>query len=283
MERPLTLITHTEVRAWREDLKGRGQRVGFVPTMGALHEGHISLTRQIREHCDQVLVSIFVNPLQFGPAEDFERYPRTFKADLDILQQNNVDAVFVPNIATIYPEGFQTEIHNKKMASMLCGSSRPGHFNGVLTVVLKLFNLTEPQIAAFGKKDYQQVSLITQMVSDLNLNINILACETLREPDGLAMSSRNRYLSPDDRREAVRLSQGLFAAKSAFQQGERKKTKILSIILEKVQSSSISIEYIEIRDQKTLDDFAEKVDAPAVVLIAAKLGKTRLIDNIELI
>jgi pantoate--beta-alanine ligase len=190
--------------------------------------------------------------------------------------------VFVPNIATIYPEGFQTEIHNKKMATMLCGSSRPGHFNGVLTVVLKLFNLTEPQIAAFGKKDYQQVKLITQMVNDLNLNVNILACETLREPDGLAMSSRNRYLSLDERREAVRLSQGLFAAKSAFQQGERQKSKILMIILEKVQSTSISIEYIEIRDQKTLEESAEKIDAPTVVLIAAKLGKTRLIDNIEL-
>lgn len=283
MDQPLTLIANEELRAWRQERKDNGQRIGLVPTMGALHEGHISLVSQIRSQCDQVIVSIFVNPLQFGPSEDFERYPRTFKADLEILKKNGVETVFVPNISTMYQDGFQTYITNRKMASVLCGASRPGHFDGVLTVVLKLFNIVEPHVVAFGKKDYQQLSLISQMVTDLNINISIMGCETLRESDGLAMSSRNRYLNVEDRRAAVRLSQGLMAAKAAFQKGERKKSHLYQIIFSAVNVQGIELDYLEIRKQKTLEDTSDLVAGPAVALIAAKVGQTRLIDNVELI
>lgn len=278
-ENPNTLITAEDLRIWRE--QSRPQRLGFVPTMGALHEGHGSLIEAIREKCDQVIVSIFVNPLQFGPSEDFEKYPRTFKADLELLKKYKVKAVYVPNVVTMYANHFQTFISNNRMSQCLCGLSRPGHFDGVLTVVMKLFNLVKPDIVAFGKKDYQQWRLISRMVKDLDLEIEIVGCETRRELDGLAMSSRNRYLSADEREVASKISKGLFAAKKKYDSGERSTSKLLAQADENIKDTRISVEYLEIRERENLESVSEELRDPAVMLVAARLGQTRLIDNIE--
>jgi pantoate--beta-alanine ligase len=279
-EKPVTLITNEELRAWRNQI--RPKRVGFVPTMGALHEGHGSLIEAIREKCDHVIVSIFVNPLQFGPSEDFEKYPRTFKSDLGLLEKYKVKAVYVPNVATIYSSDFQTIVANNRMSQCLCGLSRPGHFDGVLTVVMKLFNLVKPDIVAFGKKDYQQWRLIARMCKDLDLDLDIMGCETKREKDGLAMSSRNRYLNDGERSRASKLSKALFEAKNKYDNGERSVERLLTAAREIAQDSNISIDYLEIRERENLEAITGDVKDPAVILIAARLGQTRLIDNIEL-
>lgn len=251
--------------------------------MGALHEGHLSLALAARTLADRVVVSVFVNPLQFGPSEDFSRYPRTLKADLDLLVPIGVDAVFVPNAAMMYPEGFQTTLHNSGMADDLDGRVRKGHFDGVLTVVLKLFNLVQPDVALFGKKDYQQWRLIERMVADLNLPVEVRGAETMREPDGLAMSSRNRYLSDTERPIAVRLSMGLKAARDLFKGGERSPAALIQAF-DKVagHTQGLALEYCEVRRQADLAPFDAKVDVPAVMLVAAKVGTTRLIDNMEM-
>jgi pantoate--beta-alanine ligase len=280
---PATLISIAELDQLRAAWDGEGSRVAFVPTMGALHAGHLSLVKLARERADRVLVSIFVNPTQFGPNVDFERYPRTLKADLELLAPLNVDGVFLPNAAAMYPSGFQTYVHNKGMSEGLCGASRPGHFEGVLTVVLKLFNMTRPHVAVFGKKDYQQWRLIERMARDLDLRLEVLGADTLREADGLAMSSRNRYLSPAERQTAAGLSKALRAAKAALDAGERNAEAILGKFRATLaESPGFALEYAELRQQADLIPVADAVTAPAVLITAGRVGATRLIDNMEM-
>lgn len=281
---PTTLISPEELTALRDAWERDGERVAFIPTMGALHEGHLSLVRTARAvGAERVVVSIFVNPIQFGPSEDFEKYPRTLKSDLDLLAPLNVDAVFLPNAAMMYPAGFQTYVTNRAMSDGLCGASRPGHFDGVLTVVLKLFNLVRPHVAIFGKKDYQQWRLIERMAFDLNLRLSVIGAETLREHDGLALSSRNRYLSPAERMIAVRISRGLFAARDAAKGGKATASVVLDAFRKVVgDGPEIRTEYAEVRRQHDLMRIDGALDAPAVMIVAARVGTTRLIDNLEL-
>ena len=283
MPAPATLITLDELHATRAAWAQEGSRVAFVPTMGALHEGHLSLVAKARTLADRVLVSIFVNPLQFGPSEDFAKYPRTLTADLELLTSQGVEAVFLPNAATMYPDGFQTHVTNRGMALELEGARRPGHFDGVLTVVLKLLSLVQPHVAIFGKKDYQQWRLVERMAQDLCLPLEILGAETLREPDGLAMSSRNRYLTDAERPVAARLHQALKAAKDAFDSGSRDAKNVAAAcqrLLEGV--AGLTPEYAELRRARDLTAFTGKMDTSAVLLVAARVGTTRLIDNLEL-
>lgn len=279
---PKTLITFAELTAVRDEWDRDGARVAFVPTMGALHEGHLSLVKQARGIADRVIVSIFVNPTQFGPSEDFAKYPRTLRADLELLQTQNVEAVFLPNAQTIYPDGYQTYVHNKDMAQTLDGLSRKGHFEGVLTVVLKLFNLTRPHVAIFGKKDYQQWRLIERMAVDLNLPLQIMGGETLREADGLAMSSRNRYLSDVERKLATRLHQGLLAGKEAAKAKNDAQAVIDAFKKVVGEVPGIDLEYVELRRQRDLKPVEGNIGQAAVLLTAARVGTTRLIDNLEL-
>ena len=283
MSTPTTLISLSELEAQRAGWEEERAEVVFVPTMGALHAGHIGLVRAAKSHGSRVIVSIFVNPTQFGPNEDFAKYPRTLTADLELLGKEAVDAVFLPNAATMYPDGFQTFVHNKFMSQGLCGASRPKHFDGVLTVVLKLFNLIRPRTALFGKKDYQQWKLIERMACDLNLPVAVVGMETVRESDGLAMSSRNRYLSPTDRELSVQISRGLLAAKKKFQGGERKVHLVIAACEAEIHAKpGIELEYLELRSQSDLAVFDGEIDAAAVLLIACRIGSTRLIDNMEM-
>ena len=278
-----TIVETAELEAFRLALFSAGKKLAFVPTMGALHEGHISLVKQARQTADAVIVSIFVNPTQFGPGEDFNRYPRTLTEDAKKLAEAGCDAVFLPNIATIYPEGFQTWVRNEPLENQLCGASRPGHFRGVLTVVLKLFNLVRPELALFGKKDYQQWRLIEKMAADLNVPLKVIGSETVREPDGLAMSSRNRYLKPEDRAMAVAISRGLKAAVEKYKAGETNAATLTGIVAKEMASQpAIKVEYLTICDQMSLAPVGESVKGPAVILLAAQLGTLRLIDNMEL-
>ncbi len=279
---PQTLITLAELKAVRDAWDRDGARVAFVPTMGALHEGHLTLVRQARGLADKVLVSIFVNPAQFGPTEDFSKYPRTLKADLELLATQNVEAVFLPNAQTMYPDGYQTYVHNKEMAQTLDGLSRKNHFEGVLTVVLKLFSLTRPHLALFGKKDYQQWRLIERMAVDLHLPLQVMGVETVREADGLAMSSRNRYLSDVERKLAARLHQGLTAGKEAANAKKDVQAALDAFNKVVAEVPGIEVEYVELRRQHDLKPFEGKIDQPAVMLTAARVGMTRLIDNLEL-
>lgn len=283
MTTPMTLISLSELTDVRRDWEKEGAKVVFVPTMGALHEGHLQLVRVARQHGSRIIVSIFVNPTQFGPNEDFAKYPRTLAADLELLAKEKVDAVFLPNAMSMYPDGFQTFVINKAMAKGLCGAVRSGHFEGVLTVVLKLFNLVRPHIAIFGKKDYQQWRLIERMAQDLHLSVVVLGQDTVREPDGLAMSSRNRYLSDGDRKLAARISKGLRAAKELVTKGNKDvHAAIKACEAELSAEPGVSIEYLELRRQSDLSAYEQEIDAPAVMLVACRIGSTRLIDNMEM-
>lgn len=278
-----TLITLEEVRSLRQQWTKENHKVAFVPTMGALHDGHLSLMLQARKLADVVIASIFVNPKQFGPSEDFSKYPRTLQDDTTKLNRVGVDAVFLPNAADIYPEGFQTMVTNREMANALCGLSRPGHFDGVLTVVAKLFNLVQPHISLFGKKDYQQWRLIETMVRDLGMSVEVVGCDITREPDGLAMSSRNRYLTPEQREQASAIYRALTATKSLRTQGEKAIERLLAQFKnELAKTPALQLEYAEIREKFTLRGPPFQLDKPSVLLVAAKIGATRLIDNIEL-
>jgi pantoate--beta-alanine ligase len=280
---PSTFITLAELATQRAAWGEEGARVALVPTMGALHLGHLSLVRLARQMADRVVVSIFVNPTQFGPNEDFAKYPRTLVADLELLASLQVEAVFLPNAATMYPDGFQTFVHNQGMALTLDGQSRPGHFQGVLTVVMKLLNLVRPDVAIFGKKDYQQWRLIEKMVADLCLPYRIAAGETLREVDGLAMSSRNRFLDDQERSNATAIYRGLSAAKAAYKSGERDAQKLTLVCRKLIEISQlVKIDYVELRSAATLVPLSGQVTEPCVLLVAAKLGTTRLIDNMEM-
>lgn len=279
-----TVISMEELTALRREWHQDDKTVAFVPTMGALHDGHLGLVLKAKALADFVIVSIFVNPTQFGPNEDFERYPRSLKDDVAKLEIVGADGVFLPNTATIYPQPFQTFVYNKVLEDQLCGAFRPGHFEGVLTVVMKLLNMVQPNLAIFGKKDYQQWRLIETMVRDLNIPVKIIGSDTHREVDGLAMSSRNRYLDAEQRVKAAVLFRGLSAAKHAYDAGERAVPKLISACAELVEAvSDIKIEYVEIRAQIGLLPFAEgNIDSPAVLMLAIRLGDVRLIDNMEL-
>ena len=252
-------------------LKRRSKTIAFVPTMGALHEGHLSLIKNARKEADIVIVSIFVNPTQFGPKEDYKKYPRTFSKDVKLLKEIGVDYVFSPKVKDMYPDGFSTYIFEDDLSNCLCGKSRPGHFNGVLTVVLKLFNIVQPDIAYFGQKDYQQLVMIKKMVKDLNLPIKIRILPTKRDKNGLALSSRNSYLSDKKYNEALSLYKMLKIVKKTRSLSEGKRN-IKKVKLKK-------LDYLIAVDSKTLKP-VKKIKKGNVVLIAAKVGKTRLIDNV---
>lgn len=279
---PLVLTTGAAIQAWVRERRSAGLKVGLVPTMGALHEGHLSLVRAARRECDCVVTTIFVNPTQFGPNEDFQKYPRTFEADLALLRGEGVEAVFAPDRAELYPEGFSTYVDPPSVAEPLEGRCRPGHFRGVATVVLKLFLLIPADVAFFGRKDFQQASVIRRMTADLNVPMRIVVCPTVRELDGLAMSSRNRYLSVEERERALALSRGLKRAAAAFASGERGQERLSGEMLDELRAAGISqIEYAVVADPDTLES-AARVGERAVALIAARVGTTRLIDNCEL-
>ena len=274
--------TVSDMSAEAERLRREGKRISFVPTMGNLHEGHLSLMRTAKPLADVLVISIFVNPLQFEPGSDFDAYPRTFQEDLEKCEPVGVDIVFAPVESDLYPEGFQTTVEVKEVSKGLCGDFRPGHFKGVATVVLKLFNIVKPHVAVFGEKDYQQLCVIRRMVKDLNLDIEIVGHPTVREADGLAMSSRNQYLSPDERKRAALLYKFLQEAKALFDKGERRAQRLTAMVQNGLaRDPRISVEYVSIRDRDTLKPL-DTLDRPAVMALAVHIGKTRLIDNIYL-
>jgi len=260
-----------------------GKTIGLVPTMGALHEGHISLVRRAREECDFIVVSIFVNPTQFGPSEDFNKYPRPLVDDAEKCCYAGVDIIFAPPAYEMYPDGFDCWVEVKgPLTETLEGASRPGHYKGVTTVCCKLFNIAQPDFAYFGLKDYQQLKVIQKMVDDLNMPLRIVPVETVREPDGLAMSSRNAYLSPTQRESAIILSKALIQAQEAFDRGESDPNTVKDIAVNFIKAEPLaSIDYVAIVDAETLQPI-NRIDAPAVVLLAVRVGSTRLIDNILL-
>ncbi len=263
----------------RETLRGR-QPVAFVPTMGNLHEGHIALVEQARRHGRAVVVSIFVNPLQFGAGEDLDKYPRTLEQDCRKLQAAGADIVFTPSAQELFPTSQQFQVEPPPIASELCGAFRPGHFRGVATIVLKLFNIVQPACAVFGKKDYQQLFIIRGMVREFDLPIEIVASETIRAEDGLALSSRNGYLTPEERAEAPRLYRNLVQIKEAVATGHRDFAALEKIATDDLASHGWQVDYISLRNANTMQP-AQVEDAAWVVLGAARLGTTRLIDNIE--
>jgi len=264
-----------------EKYRSEGKTIGFVPTMGYLHEGHLSLFRIARKKSHILVVSIFVNPLQFGPNEDFKEYPRDLERDLKLCEKENVDIVFVPNEKEMYPENFSTFVEVKNLDQELCGKFRPGHFRGVATVVLKLFNIVKPHLAVFGLKDAQQYFIIKRMVRDLNLDIQIIPGQTIRENDGLAMSSRNVYLNDEERKQASVLYKSLMLAKKLIEDGERKSQKIISEMEKFITENAplSKIQYIQIVDTKELKPL-EILEGEVLIALAVFFGKTRLIDNI---
>jgi len=272
-------ITIAEMKALRREIPGS---VGFVPTMGYLHQGHLALVKQARANNSTVVASIFVNPTQFGPGEDFDTYPRDTERDLALLEKENADIVFIPSNEEMYPEGFSSLVEVEKVTERLEGSHRPGHFRGVTTVVAKLFNIVEPTRAYFGQKDAQQATVIKKMVTDLNMNLEITVVPTVRESDGLAMSSRNIYLNPEERQAATVLFKALSLARQLQERG-----KIDAEYLRQEMTSLIGkeplakIDYVSIADAQTLEELTE-IDRPALASLAVRIGKTRLIDNMVL-
>jgi len=264
------------------ELKAQGRSIGLVPTMGYLHEGHLSLVRECRKSADVAVASIFVNPLQFGPQEDFRRYPRDPERDAALLEKEGVDILFLPTDQEMYPERFGTSVEVAGLQDKLCGRSRPGHFRGVATVVLKLFNIVRPDYAFFGQKDAQQVVILRRMVEDLNMDVEIRAMPIIREPDGLAMSSRNTYLNDDERRAALILFRSLEEARRMFEKGQRAASQIRERLLRIIASEHLArIDYAEVVDPGSLEP-VEKIDGEALVALAVYIGRTRLIDNLIL-
>jgi pantoate--beta-alanine ligase len=268
-----------EMQRRSEELRLSGKTLAFVPTMGFFHEGHLELMRVARKHADVVLISIFVNPTQFGPSEDFEAYPRDMEGDLAKARDVGVDVAFTPSVEDMYPEGSETTVAVGKLTKHLCGLSRPGHFDGVTTVVAKLFNITKPHIAVFGQKDYQQLTVIARMVKDLNMDIQIVGVPTYREPDGLAMSSRNSYLSAEERKSALSLKKSMDLASGMFEQGERDAGRVKAGIEKLILSHPYTkIDYISLCHPVTLED-VDVLGDEALLALAVRVGRTRLIDN----
>jgi pantoate--beta-alanine ligase len=271
--------TIADFKPMRPQWQSEGSGVALVPTMGALHEGHMSLIKRARGLAPRVVVSIFVNPTQFGPHEDFENYPRLLERDLEMLEEVGVDAAFIPEVAEMYPPGFKTFVTVEELGSRLCGVSRPTHFRGVTTVVLKLFNIIQPHIAVFGQKDAQQTVIIHRMVRDLGLDVDIVVCPIVREPDGLALSSRNRYLTSQERQAATILSRCLDLAEQTVKYGENRAAVLLDEIRRKMASEPrVRLDYAEIVDCEDLSPI-ETIEGPALLALAVFVGKTRLIDN----
>jgi len=268
----------TKAEEWRKS----GLRIAFVPTMGYFHEGHLSLMREGKKRGDVLVVSIFVNPLQFGPSEDYARYPRDLQRDLQLAQKEGVDVVFAPEVEDMYGLNFQTFVEVTELQKPLCGEKRPGHFKGVATVVAKLFNIVKPHVAIFGLKDYQQYLIIKKMVEDLNMDIEIVGMPTVREKDGLAASSRNAYLNSEERKAALCLFKGLSEAKKAFLAGEKDANRLLKIARSVIESEPlVRLEYLELRDPDDLRPLEGEVER-GLIALAAWVGNTRLIDNMLL-
>ena len=274
--------TVKEMQSWSRAEKTAGRGVGCVPTMGYLHEGHLSLIRECGRHAQSVVMTLFVNPAQFAPHEDLARYPRDFEGDCKKASAAGAHAVFYPSVAEMYPQGYQTYVTVEEVSKDMEGEFRPAHFRGVATVVLKLFNAVRPEFAVFGEKDYQQFKVIERMVKDLDLGIEIAGLPTIREPDGLAMSSRNVYLSPEQRKQALSISRSLFEAREAAQKGEREVASLIKAAVKHLVEAGLSIDYLEVRDAETLEKI-ERIERPARMLIAARVGPVRLIDNLELV
>ncbi|MFW2388696.1 MAG: pantoate--beta-alanine ligase [Polyangiales bacterium] len=270
-----------EFRRACEDARAAGHRVGLVPTMGALHEGHFSLVDEARARADFIALTIFVNPLQFAPGEDLDRYPRTFESDLEGCRSRGVDLIFAPEPDAMYPQQFQTDVAVKNITQPLEGEFRPSHFDGVTTVVAKLFNLTGPCTAVFGRKDFQQWKILSRMALDLDMPVEVVGCPIIREPDGLALSSRNRYLSTKDRERALAIVEGLRAAYDAWQDGERDTVRLGDLAAEPVHRRFDRVDYVAAVDPETL---IAPDASPETLLVAAAahLGNTRLIDNLVL-
>lgn len=261
------------------DLKRQGRVIGFVPTMGFLHEGHLSLMRIARRRCDVLVVSIFVNPAQFGPNEDLDAYPRDFSRDESLCEQESVDILFYPGPGTVYADDASVWVDEESLSRGMCGASRPGHFRGVCTVVAKLFNLVQPDLAVFGEKDAQQLRIIERMVRDLDFPVSVIRGPIVREPDGLAMSSRNQYLSDTQRKSALCLKQSLDKAVQLVQQGERQVAALVAAMTMEIESRpEATIDYVLFADDETLDA-VERIEGRILLALAVKIGSTRLIDN----
>jgi len=260
-------------------LRREGRTLAFVPTMGFLHEGHLSLLREARSRSDLLVLSIFVNPTQFGAGEDFDAYPRDLSHDAVMAEDVGVDFIFAPSANAMYPSGYATFVDTKGLTKVLCGASRPGHFQGVTTVVTKLFNIVQPDVALFGRKDFQQLAVIERMTADLNLPVDVVGLPIVREGDGLAMSSRNAFLSAEERRQALCLIDGIRLVVAAVREGERDAGQLLELVGERIaREPDAVIDYIRICRRDTLED-VDTVDADSVLLLAVRIGKTRLIDN----
>ena len=276
----MIIETVKELREYLAGQRAAGKTVGLVPTMGFLHEGHLSLIREAKAENDVVVVSDFVNPTQFGPNEDFESYPRNIERDTELALSAGADVIFYPSVSEMYPPESSTYVEVEgNITRVLCGASRPTHFRGVTTVVNKLFNIVEPNKAYFGQKDAQQVAVLTKMVKDLHMDIELIICPIVREPDGLAMSSRNTYLSAEERKQAVILNQALKKAKNAFANGEKDVVKLTEIITDKINEMPLAvIDYVSILDFPSLKPIIT-IEKDALAAVAVKFGKTRLIDN----
>ncbi len=275
-----TIRSVEEMKTRSRALRESGSVVGLVPTMGYLHEGHLSLVRRARELSDVVVVSVFVNPTQFGPSEDLDRYPRDLKRDKKLAEKAGCDILFVPSADEIYPAHYATVVHVQKLSTKLCGAFRPGHFDGVCTIVAKLLNIVNPTVAVFGRKDGQQAAIIERMVADLDVDVRIELGATVREPDGLAMSSRTRFLSPEERSDAVALREALTAARETYETGEKDASAVVEQVWAAISARpTTSVQYVAAVDESTLEDVVE-LGPGTMIAAAAFVGKTRLIDNI---
>jgi len=271
--------TIKKMQLFSENLRLRGKTIAFVPTMGYFHEGHLSLMKKAKSVADCVVVSIYVNPTQFSPQEDFSKYPRDLDRDLKMAKSVNVDVIFYPDDREMYPENYQTYVDVQRVTQNLCGVSRPAHFRGVTTVCNKLFNIVKPHVAVFGKKDFQQYVTIQRMIEDLNINLHIIGFPTVREKDGLAMSSRNKYLSEEERLSALSLFDSLQRAQGLYSKGERQSSVIIKQVKKKINNVPFTaIDYVKICDTKTLTDLSQ-INKKSVLALAVRVGKTRLIDN----
>lgn len=275
--------TVREVRTWMKLAREEGKTIGFVPTMGYFHEGHLNLMRRAKAECDLCVVSLFVNPTQFGPSEDFRQYPRDLTRDAAMAESVGVDLLFAPEVEEIYPQGFQTWVEVTGVTQRLEGAARPRHFRGVTTICTKLFNIVQADRAYFGRKDYQQLKVIQRMVKDLNIPIEIVPCETTREPDGLAMSSRNVYLNPEERQAATVLYRALCAGRDAILNGERDGAKVQKLIEQVIATEPlVKSEYVDVADAETLEPLQE-LKGEVLLSLAARVGIARLIDNVTVI
>jgi pantoate--beta-alanine ligase len=267
------------MRAWSENERRQAHRIVFVPTMGSLHEGHLCLVRDAKTRGERVVVSIFINPMQFGPSEDFAKYPRDLERDRALLEKLGVDVLFHPTVAEIYPHGYQTHIEVENLSLPLCGAARPGHFRGVATVVAKLFNIVRPHIAIFGEKDFQQLQVVRRLVRDLSMDIEIVGHPIVREPDGLAMSSRNAYLTAEERQAAVCLSRVLCKAEKRVRRGETSAAALLHGVLAELSREPLAqVEYAKVCDPESLHEL-DRIQGTAVLALAVRFGRARLIDN----